>query len=608
MHQRLLRFYSRRQGDIPTYDVKMASENSSQLLVAAIDFGTTFSSWACSFRHDYEKDPTKIRVKEWNSGVGISSKAPTSVLIRPDGETLEAFGYDAEDKYGRLAGKDEHKDWYYFIKFKMSLYNDKSLTRRTIINDEMGKKMAAIKVISLVIRYMKDDLCKQMEPKIAGKLLPEDIQWVLTVPAIWNDKARQFMREAAVQAGISDNQLLISLEPEAASLYCRRIPLELKESDGTSSIVPLSSGTRYIVVDAGGGTTDITIHEILEDGNVKEMYKATGGAWGGQEVDEAFKQFLIKIFGAPVLQKFKVEVMEDYIGLFREFELKKRKVSLNGNEGLTFSIPASLLEIFRENTGETLTEAINQTQFASNVRVIKENKLRLDPSIMRSFFDTSLRSVCEHLQTFHEDNEKYGISVALLVGGYAESPMLSGAIRENCSSWKVLVPDDASLTVLKGAVLYGYDQSTIVYRVARYTYGVSVFADFIAGVHPLEQLVVNDEGNCLCDNIFETFLTEGTLLRYGQIVYEQKGFVPPDSKTNFMNIEIYASTDEDTKFITNGCCFLLGNLIVTGLDTSIPRSQRKVDVTITHKGTDLHVYATDTQSGRKLNACIDLLD
>ena len=26
---------------------------------------------------------------------------------------------------------------------------------------------------------------------------PNDIQWVLTVPAIWNDPAKQFMREAA---------------------------------------------------------------------------------------------------------------------------------------------------------------------------------------------------------------------------------------------------------------------------------------------------------------------------------------------------------------------------------------------------------------------------
>ena len=29
-------------------------------IVAAIDFGTTFSGYAFSFKHDYEKDPTQV--------------------------------------------------------------------------------------------------------------------------------------------------------------------------------------------------------------------------------------------------------------------------------------------------------------------------------------------------------------------------------------------------------------------------------------------------------------------------------------------------------------------------------------------------------------------
>ena len=36
-----------------------------KLLVAAIDFGTTYSSWAFSFKHEYEQDPTKVTAKQW---------------------------------------------------------------------------------------------------------------------------------------------------------------------------------------------------------------------------------------------------------------------------------------------------------------------------------------------------------------------------------------------------------------------------------------------------------------------------------------------------------------------------------------------------------------
>ena len=92
-------------------------------MVGAIDFGTTFSGWAFSFLHEFRSDPTKSTVKHWYSGTGavVTEKTPTCALIKPDGETLEAFGYEAENKYCQLAENDEHEDYYYFRRFKMTL-------------------------------------------------------------------------------------------------------------------------------------------------------------------------------------------------------------------------------------------------------------------------------------------------------------------------------------------------------------------------------------------------------------------------------------------------------------------------------------------------------
>jgi len=39
---------------------------------------------------------------------------------------------------------------------------------------------------------------KQVNKRI-DVIKPTEIGWVLTVPAIWSDAAKQFMREAAVQ-------------------------------------------------------------------------------------------------------------------------------------------------------------------------------------------------------------------------------------------------------------------------------------------------------------------------------------------------------------------------------------------------------------------------
>ena len=61
--------------------------------------------------------------------------------------------------------------------------------------------MKAIDVFTEAIRYIKSHLLgvlndpdRQKQIKIEKET---DIHWVLTVPAIWNDLSKKFMREAA---------------------------------------------------------------------------------------------------------------------------------------------------------------------------------------------------------------------------------------------------------------------------------------------------------------------------------------------------------------------------------------------------------------------------
>ena len=91
--------------------------------MASIDFGTTYSGWACLFAHEFESEPTKGFVKQWHSGSSlITEKTPTVVLIKPGGKELEAFGYEAENRYKDLVEQEEHEGYFYFKKFKMKLH------------------------------------------------------------------------------------------------------------------------------------------------------------------------------------------------------------------------------------------------------------------------------------------------------------------------------------------------------------------------------------------------------------------------------------------------------------------------------------------------------
>ena len=58
--------------------------------------------------------------------------------------------------------------------------------------------MKAIDVFSSAISFFKDHLIESVKQRNAGNgITVESIRWVLTVPAIWSDSAKQFMREAA---------------------------------------------------------------------------------------------------------------------------------------------------------------------------------------------------------------------------------------------------------------------------------------------------------------------------------------------------------------------------------------------------------------------------
>jgi hypothetical protein len=93
--------------------------------VAAMDFGTTYSGYAYSLIHEYETDPTKVFAHtKWVAGSQqlISLKTPSILLLNPD-KSFKSFGYEAENDYGDLAAEGNHKDYYYFRRFKMLLYN-----------------------------------------------------------------------------------------------------------------------------------------------------------------------------------------------------------------------------------------------------------------------------------------------------------------------------------------------------------------------------------------------------------------------------------------------------------------------------------------------------
>lgn len=55
-----------------------------------------------------------------------------------------------------------------------------------------------------------------------------------------------------------------------------------------------------MVVDCGGGTVDITVHEVSnKEGHIKEVFKATGGPYGSTSMAKPFKTNLRVDLNSP---------------------------------------------------------------------------------------------------------------------------------------------------------------------------------------------------------------------------------------------------------------------------------------------------------------------
>ncbi|OWF37208.1 heat shock 70 kDa protein 12A-like [Mizuhopecten yessoensis] len=590
----------------------LEEKDSEKMIVAAIDFGTTYSGYAFAFRNDYANDALRIQGNTWNSGsrVGVSLKTPTCALFTPE-QKFHSFGFDAEDKYADLAIDDEHHDWYYFRRFKMMLYNNPHISRQSTIEDDKGKHMNALEVFSAIIFYLREHMLRAMHARsISEGVQDDEVHWVLTVPAIWSDQAKQFMREAAKKAGIRSDQLDIALEPEAASIYCKHIPVgkrgqELCQAgEDIAGLEAICPGTKYLVLDAGGGTIDITVQEVQGDGSLHQVYMANGGDWGGTKVDEAYEEFLIELVGPQVWDRFKMENRDSYLDIVREFEIKKRTITPEIDQKITFKVPIALNEVYQDMRGQELRLSVSEGRRGRKMAWIGD-KLRVDASEAKKLFETACEAIVEHVERIFEQEDAAGTSIILMVGGFSESPMLRHAVRERFGSRKrIIIPQDAGLSVLKGAVLFGFDTRVISTRVMKHTYGIQVAEKFRQGDPESQKSVV--KGIVYCDDKFSNHVARGQSVNIGEAT-EYHDYVPLTDEQTQLAFKVFTSEGAEPKYCETENCTYIGKMLVD-LPMNFPQTDRGVSVRLRFGGTELSVEAYVKKTEQKTNAQFDLLE
>ena len=560
-------------------------------VVVAIDFGTSRSGYGFAFPHDKQIQ----RCIQWPDQPFSYLKTLTNLLCTSEGEVV-AWGYTARSEQARLRKNNNLNGHHLLAGFKLHLHTGEPSPRGPLLR--LGDDLT-FPVMDLVAKYLeqlKTFALEQLQGGMTGVISEKEIRWCLTVPAIWTAADKKRMRDVAKQAGLigpnEDNRLIIVLEPEAAALFC----LEQEQQTGTG-VSQLQAGTRFMVVDAGGGTVDITVHEVGSNGAwLEEVIAGGGGLFGAKNVDQSFRQYLVHLLGESVFRQFLEEEPYDSVVLMDDWEQTKCNYNL-GNDFTSMRMPMGMYQLLKNKHPETLKK-LAQKQNGENT------SFQLNRQTMEAIFRKALNGIVEEVQKSFQKLGAGTCDYLFLVGGFASSPLLQDRIRREFGNKvkKIVIPPDPGAAVLTGAVSYGLDPTKIRVRRARMSYGCRALGVFEEDVDPKDKKIKFAGSRVLCRDRFHPFVRAGEAVDINARVKHR--FWLPKNDQDKVSVSFFASPRKEVRWTDEPHVYEMARLDVSKPDTT-EGERRQVEISMYFGRTEIEVIAKDLTTGTKSVAVMD---
>ncbi|KAG8731228.1 hypothetical protein FRC11_004684 [Ceratobasidium sp. 423] len=263
-------------------------------IIIGIDIGSTQSAVAFAY---LPKGGTQVvhRVTQWPGS--SQSKIPTQIWYDQNGNA-KSYGANATSEEAKEEG--HKKSWTLAQHFKLRLHPSEMISKHKIKLDPLPEGVSLYQVYADFMNYLLEHTKPEFERRIStgSKLWEEhrsNMLFVLAHPNGWGIRQQEFLRSAAVQAGLVDEEtsnerIRFVTEAEASVHYCihygniRRI---------------LRPGMRFAVCDAGGSTVDTTVYNVVDVYprlRLEEEREPGCIQAGGLYVDAAVQQYLRRIF------------------------------------------------------------------------------------------------------------------------------------------------------------------------------------------------------------------------------------------------------------------------------------------------------------------------
>lgn len=305
-----------------------------------------------------------------------------------------------------------------------------------------GREYTAEEAATAILRYVAAHPVLQEERQKNGGL------WsVITVPAHFDDAARQATLEAAKNAEIE--VLRIVNEPTAAALAYSL--LEKKGSDGSPADGTLQE--ELVVFDFGGGTFDVSV--VHRDDLIFKVLASEGDMeLGGDDLDSCLADLLLK----AVQPEFVARRSGKDSPLYRTLLQMAAEVKHQLDE-------IGVVEVNAELPGAVVAASISREDFEAAILPFIERTLILTE---KAIHHARLRS--------------RDVSRILLVGGSTRLPLVRKLLEsyfEDCSVDCRLEPDLAVSwgAALQAAIILGIAPETVLVDVCNHSLGIGVVDD-----------------------------------------------------------------------------------------------------------------------------------
>ncbi|KAI7255473.1 actin-like ATPase domain-containing protein [Hortaea werneckii] len=435
-------------------------------LVVGIDFGTTFSGVAAAYSANPEAPDEINIIKSWPGGNNVTSdKVPSEIAYgevaqspiqkKPFEDPFDFNPFSTDLDTSQLeAGTTESGGtmrWGYQIRsdeqrlrcLKLLLDPAQPLPAYVSLDDIQQQLTATQKNVGTAVAEYPTSLfdhTKEVLNRRYGEFFvaTTKLQVVLTVPAVWSDKAQDATVKAAEAAGMGSDIMVIS-EPEAAAVYALQ------------AIQPnnLKIGHNFVVVDAGGGTVDLITYSItqLTPLRLEEVVRGSGGCCGAAFLNVRFEDFIRQKLGSRVFQQLRTKKPRSLLVALKYFEDYVKR-TFDPQQDDMFNVPFPGVE--------------------DNIEAgVDSGFLCMDTADMRS-----VRAMGK------------SVNALMLVGGFGQSEYLLKSLRSRFNV-EIMQPVNAWTAVVRGAVLRGLEgQELVISRKARRHYGVKMKTPFNSSIHP----------------------------------------------------------------------------------------------------------------------------